>query len=105
MCRSRQSSRISKNSIRSFLLPAHPQRTSATKLRPDKAGGGRPPFGNSRLRVQEIEHRGLGEHGFRNAVERRALALLSGLGRLKISAEMPRALDDAVIFRQTIRLE
>ncbi len=54
---------------------------------------------------QEIQHRGLGQHRFGNAVALRAGALLGGLGGLQIGAEMARALDDALADRQPRGLE
>src|SRR5215467_5528293 len=54
---------------------------------------------------QEIEHRGLRQHRLRNAVALRARALLGGLRRLQIGAEMARALNDAVTDRKPCLLE
>jgi hypothetical protein len=55
--------------------------------------------------IQKIQYRGLGENSLWNAVASGAGALLRGLRRLQIGAEVPRALDDFLIVRQPLCLE
>src|SRR5262245_57286565 len=67
-----------------------------------------PGYGAERaeLPVQKIQHGGLGQHGFRDAVARRVRALLvGGLGRLQVGAEVARALDDFSADVEPRRLE
>ena len=55
--------------------------------------------------MQEIKHRGLGEHGFGNAVTLGAGPFLRSLRCLQVGAEVARALDDLSSLRQALRLE
>src|SRR5262249_23134482 len=54
---------------------------------------------------QKVEHPGLRQDRFGDAVALRAGALRGGLGRLQVGAEVTGALDDAASDRQPLRLE
>src|SRR6266487_2842284 len=60
---------------------------------------------NSRSSLQKVEHGGLGQDCFGNAVTLRAGTLLGGLRGLQVGAKVARALDDAPSDRQALRLE
>src|SRR6266545_234756 len=54
---------------------------------------------------QKVQHGGLGQDCFGNAVAPRASTLLGGLRGLQVGAKVARALDDALSDRQALRLE